>query len=955
MTLKKIICYCCCAIIFGSLIAQNETTYVDTLLMQLDTITEDTSRAKQLNLIAAKVWSHNLTKAAAYAESALELSEKIDFSSGQMVALYNMSVIFRRQGKTNEALETGGDALKIAKQLNNDTYIGRNYNSLGNVYEATGEFDRAVSSFLQAMEAYERIGYMFGQGLVNNNIGIVFKTQEKYEQAKAYFTKAIDFYSKAKEEYIGQAKSARAQTLMNLGNIEKNDSLALIYMQQSLKIHTALDSKYGICSANIGIGSLCMNNKLYDKALPFYLKALKLAEEVGSNERTAIAKTSLAKIYFHLGQHQKALSLSKEALDLTINMGEVGLELRIRSFLTKFYAATGDFKASNQQWVIYNALKDSIYNLETVKISNELEAKYQSSKTKADLVASQLEVELEKNKKNGILFIAGGLLLLGLFIAQWLVAKQRKRQQQTQMELTLKEKEAEQLKELDKFKSSFFTNISHELRTPLTLILSPLADILENKKSKIFDKELRLVQSNARNLHNLANEIMDLSKVEAGKLEVQESNVAIFETTKRIFSSFDSMAELRRIQFTLDNQLPNVNVQLDREKFEKIINNLLSNALKFTTEKGVVQMKAYKEGGQYFFEIKDNGKGIHSNDLPHVFDRFYQAKNRTGIEQGGTGVGLALSKEFAQLLNGKLSVESKFGKGSTFILQLPLKELEKSNIDSLEEETSIETTEIQSTYVPFMVNGQKPKILIVEDNREMGKYLLQILSDDYQCTLAIDGLEAIRQLEKQPFDCITSDVMMPNMDGFELRDQINQNNQWRQIPFILLTARYLEEDKLRGFKLGVDDYLTKPFSTRELKARIHNMVQNKIERDTFNVAEQKLPKIQQLNVDDEWIKQVEAVVLENLDNPQFNVDLLGKAVGYSGKQLGRLIKKQTGLTTVNFILEIRLQKARELLERRQCPNVTAAYLEVGLSSMSYFTRKFTERFGKNPKDVLIGI
>ena len=955
MTLKKALCFYYFVFSFCVLNAQNAPTYIDTLLMELDTMTEDTIVINQLNIIAGEVWSSDLAKAADYAERALEMSEKNEFRSGEMVALYKLSVINRRLGNLTEAIEMSSHSLKIAQQLSDDNYIGRNFNSLGNIYEKRGEYDIAINAFLQAMEAYGRMDYMFGAGIVNNNIGIVFKTQEKYSQAEAYFTKAIDFYSKVKSENIGRATAARAQTFMNLGNVVTNDSLALIYMNKSLKIHTGLNAKYGISSANIGIGSLYLGNEKFEEALPYYLTALRYAEEVGSNSRKTISKTSLAKIYLYLGQQQKALKLSKEALDLTINSGELKLEMRIRDFLTKLYASTGDFQASNEQWTIYDTLKDSIYNIEKVKISNDLEAKYQSTKTEADLAAAQLDVAIEKNKKNGILFISIGLFLLGLFVTQWIMNKQRKRQQQIQMELTFKEKEANQLKELDQFKSSFFTNISHELRTPLTLILSPLADILENRKSKIFHKELHLVQSNARNLHNLVNEIMDLSKMEEGKLELQESRVAIFETINRLFSSFDSMAVLRRINFTLDNQLPDIDVQLDREKFEKIINNLLSNALKFTREKGAVTLKAYKQEGVCFFEIQDTGKGIHPSDLPNVFDRFYQAKYNTGIEQGGSGVGLALSKEFAQLLSGTLSVKSEYDKGSTFVFTIPMKELEQSDILVSEDTAFDEKIQVNDPYVPFMINGHKPKLLIVEDNREMGQYLLQILLDHYQCVLATDGLEAIRQLERQSFDCITSDVMMPNMNGFEFRDRINQNNQWRQIPFVLLTARYLEEDKLRGFKLGIDDYVTKPFSTKELKARIQNLVQNKIERDAFNAEEFKLPQNQQLNVDEEWIKQVEKAVLDNLDNTQFNVDLLGKTVGYSGKQLGRLIKKYTGLTTVNFILEIRLQKARELLERRQCPNVTAAYLEVGISSMSYFTRKFTERFGKNPKDILAGL
>jgi DNA-binding response OmpR family regulator len=260
-----------------------------------------------------------------------------------------------------------------------------------------------------------------------------------------------------------------------------------------------------------------------------------------------------------------------------------------------------------------------------------------------------------------------------------------------------------------------------------------------------------------------------------------------------------------------------------------------------------------------------------------------------------------------------------------------------------------------AVFAPITIAGEKPRLLVVEDNPDMGKYLVQILEGQYQCVLATDGEEAIKQLKNGRFDCITSDVMMPNMDGFELREAINQNQEWRQIPFLLLTARNLEDDKIRGFQMGVDDYVTKPFSTRELRARIHNLISNKLERDSFAKAEEaevtaeKLPVLTEAQ---KLLKQAEAAILERLDDPHFGVEDLARAVNYSSRQLSRLLKKYTGLSSVNFILEVRLQKARELLEKRLCASVIEAQYEVGISSTSYFTRKFTERFGKNPSEFL---
>lgn len=362
-----------------------------------------------------------------------------------------------------------------------------------------------------------------------------------------------------------------------------------------------------------------------------------------------------------------------------------------------------------------------------------------------------------------------------------------------------------------------------------------------------------------------------------------------------------------------------------------------------------------KKEGNLPWRFKDTGQGISPSDLSRIFDRFYQAKQ--GSLQGGTGVGLALARELAELMGGTLTASSIVGKGSTFTLNMPMQVLSPSQQEEVLKQEVKDIVEpskkiYDAVFAPITIAGEKPRLLVVEDNPDMGKYLVQILEGQYQCVLATDGEEAIKQLKNGRFDCITSDVMMPNMDGFELRAAINQNKDWKQIPFLLLTARYLEADKIKGFQLGIDDYVTKPFSTLELQARIQNLVANKLEREAFAKNEWKDREEIRSSVGEQLVRQAEQVVLLNLGDPHFEVADLAKAVNYSSKQLGRLLKKYTGLSSVNFILEVRLQKARELLEKRLCAAVTEAQIEVGINSNSYFTRKFTERFGKNPSEFL---
>ncbi len=922
-------------------IAQEEPSRVDTLIMELDTMALDTFKVDRYVSIVSYLRASDLSQAEQYARTGLVLAEELNYQAGEIRLYMMLGVVLRRQGRMEEAVDANESGLQLAYRSQDFYLAGANANALGNTYSDMGNQEAAIDAFLEALEAYEKDDYDFGRGMVYNNIGLVFKQQEQFDQAAEYYHQAIDVYENTEDE--DKVRGALANVYMNLGNIEENDSLAIDYLQRSLQIQIGRDNPYGIASANISLGASYIELGQFERALPHYLEALAKAEAVGSTGRIATAKSALGRIHYQLSNYSDALRYAQEALVTSQERDFLEEEMETRMLLAEIYGATGNTAEANEQLLLHMELKDSLYNADKLRVINELETQYQVAESKAELAAQELEITRQKNLRNQTLIGTGALLLLALFIVQWYVSRQR-----------AAKRESQQLKELDQLKTSFFTNISHELRTPLTLILGPVNDLIDTAKANPVRDKLGIVQRNAQRLLDLVNEIMDLSKVEAGKLEVQLSRIALLPTVKRIFSSFESLADLRKIDFQLAVEVDPSDVKLDREKFEKIITNLLANALKYTDAGGLVRMTVSESEGVFTFAVRDTGHGISFEDRQHIFDRFYQAKGDAQIQQGGTGVGLALSKELAQLLGGDIQVESEVGEGSIFRLHLPMESLPPEVHEQALEAINNEDLAIPS-FAPISIQGDKPRVLIVEDNPEMGKYLLQLLSDHYQCALATDGLEALRQLKLGRFDCITSDVMMPNMDGFTLREHINEKQEWKRIPFLLLTARHLEEDKLRGFQLGIDDYITKPFSTRELHARVHNLIQNKLERDTFLSEEQTNDTAEErINTDQDWLQKLEQEILAQLDDPQFGVEELARAVSYSTKQLGRIVKKHTGLSTVNFILEVRLLKARELLEKRLVPTVTAAQLEVGISSMSYFTRKFTQRFGKNPKDVLAG-
>lgn len=569
-------------------------------------------------------------------------------------------------------------------------------------------------------------------------------------------------------------------------------------------------------------------------------------------------------------------------------------------------------------------------------------------------IIESLEQELKIAQQNSLTnqIIAGALFLLLLLTAifQWYTFRLRRKKRETEMALQLQQLETQTLKEWDRSKSRFFANLSHELRTPLTLILGPLKNALANKKQPANPKDLQLAHNNGEKLLSLVNEIMDLSKLESGKLQLYPSSVALMPFLRRIFYAYESAATIRRIDLTLESPLEDeLHVELDSTKVEKILNNLLLNALKFSSAGDEIFMEVQEQPGYLSIKVIDSGIGIAEQDLPHLFNCFYQAEQSMEQLSGGTGIGLSLAKELANLHGGNIIVESQQGMGSTFTLLLPFKETTAPLLLEETTEEVIPNPYLTTTYQPFLLNGEKARILIVEDNVEMSNFLQHILSPFFFCQSAMDGQQGLEMLHKNKIDLIVSDVMMPNMDGFTFLEKVSEEIAFKDLPFIMLTARADDQDKIRGLQLGVNDYIPKPFNTQELIARIHNLLKNRLSRQA---AVLEAGKEETVSVDERFVKQAEAVVLAHLDEVEFKVTDLAKALNYSQRQLARVLKKYTGLSPVEFILEIRLQKAYQLIQQQRYLSVSEIRYDVGIESASYFSKKFTERFGEMPSHLL---
>ena len=509
--------------------------------------------------------------------------------------------------------------------------------------------------------------------------------------------------------------------------------------------------------------------------------------------------------------------------------------------------------------------------------------------------------------------------------------------------------------EANKAKLQFFTNISHELRTPLTLIADPVNYIIHDDNLNSQQRSmLQIVQRNVLVLTQLVSEILDFRKVQNGKMELRLSDFNLSENMKQWIMLFSASAQKKHIAISM-NAPDVVMLRADQDKIERICYNLLSNALKYTSEGGEITLTAKEENGRVMISVADNGCGISSDELPYIFDRFYQAKNAGR----GTGIGLAIVKAFTELHHGEVSATSIEGKGSTFTIHIPVRQKgEVTNqptekIEQLVEPSSAEEVPNQARHIDELIQPyqtDKPEVLIIDDNIDIRTYLRSVLSEKYNVSEAANGKAGLELARKIVPDIVLSDIMMPVMDGLAFCQQLKTDKAISHIPVILLTARSLDEQRAEGYEHGADAYLSKPFSLRLLLSRIDNLIESRKKLNqtwSKGVEDDEIGNISN-EIDKSFLKQLRKIIQENLANSDLSVEQIGDEIGLSRVQLYRKVKALTGYSPVEIVRKARLTRARHLLQTTERTVSEVAYA-VGFSTPSYFSKCYKDEFGENPK------
>ncbi|WP_340111279.1 hybrid sensor histidine kinase/response regulator transcription factor [Maribellus mangrovi] len=516
----------------------------------------------------------------------------------------------------------------------------------------------------------------------------------------------------------------------------------------------------------------------------------------------------------------------------------------------------------------------------------------------------------------------------------------------------LEQRETQRQKELNDAKTRLYTNITHEFRTPLTVILG-LADAVRKGQQNHLEAKMDTITRNGKNLLQLVDQMLDLSKLESGKLSVNKIHANIIPFLKYIFQLQEFYAEEKRINMAFFSESQSYELDFDPEKTAAIISNLLSNAIKFTGEGGTVRLKVFTRSDSLYIEVRDNGIGVSSEKLDKIFDRFYQVDGANTRKAGGAGIGLALTREMVNLLKGTIRVESVPGVETIFSVRLPVTHQHKREALEFadpEQNGAQEKVELTDDH-DYPQNGNRRHLLIVEDNADVVAYMKACYETHFNIEVAKDGMEGYKQALEDVPDIIISDVMMPGMDGFELCKKLKDDYRTSHIPIILLTAKADIPSRIEGLEQGADAYVVKPFNQQELLVRMQKLLE--LRRNLFkrysngNAMETSSDPVVQK--EDLFIQRLNESINKNLGDENYDIHKLCEDMAMSKSQLYRKFRALTNDSAARYIRRQRMKRAKELLQTTEM-NITEVGYEVGMKSLSTFSQLFKDEFGESPRE-----
>jgi len=949
-----------------------DSVKIDSLVRIINLTTNDTLKS---DLYRKLFWEYRRSdpdKALEYAEQSLQISRSLEYKVGIANSLMLIGIIKKVKDQYQEAFEYLKEACNHFIEMNDTLGIVSCLTDLGDNCNKQNDLTGALEYLDSARNLALRRNYSERLSRIFSMIGGIYTSQQQFEKALEYHIKSLDLNTK-----FGN-KLGISVNYNNIGNVfleEKKYALAEENYQKAIEIKLAIRDHFGLVTCYNNLGVVCREQGRMQEAIAHHEKALAVNQKLGDHSGVALGLINLAHDYDVLGNTNKAVQFAKQGLEIADEYRLIKSQSEACKLLSDSYAKLKQFGRAYDFQKLYEKYQDSVQNIEVVRQITEMESRFEAAKKEKEIAllnAAREKQDMKLKQQKAQRNLMAGLIILAIAVLIFLYLGYRN-----------KKRVNVKLKELNETKSRFFANISHEFRTPLTLLLGPLEKLMSNPGQE--DKEMiRLMHRNASRLLVLDNQLLDLSKLESGKLRLKVTESKINPILRGMAMSFHSMAERMQINFNVSAAAEELSAFFDQDKLEKIVYNLLSNAFKFTQEKGTVSFewalttekpdkslpqKVHKIPGRILsITVSDTGVGIDGKHLPFIFDRFYQADAKLSRQFEGTGLGLALTKELVELHHGYIEAESVPGKGSIFRVYLPADRqayqteetgtpgecpTEKRTVNGFE---YVEGTPGEASADGMDITGEetcddKPRVLIVEDNADMRNYIRDCFHDRYEVLEAADGAEGFSKATDKVPDIIISDLMMPEMDGLELCSRLKADERSSHIPVILLTALASVENRLTGLKTGADDYIAKPFNREELTLRAHNLIEQRQKLfDRFSKTVRLEPKdITVTPVDEAFIGKLIAKIEKHIADPDLNVDYLLEEIHLSRSQLHRKLKALTGLSATEFIRTIRLKRAAQLLKQHHGTIAETVYA-VGFNNLSYFSKCFQKQFEITPRE-----
>ncbi|UXX78553.1 response regulator [Reichenbachiella carrageenanivorans] len=876
--------------------------------------------------------------------------------------LYKKMKELYKKGNYIESISVARDF--ISKYNKSDTLLAYTYTYLANSYYRFDDFDIALDCYFTAKQIHNKDKRYKEVAKIVSNIGLIYFKLKNYERA-------LSCYDESNHIFLDHGLSPYPYNYNQLGRINirlENYDQAALYLDSAKSLAIAQRNKNEEFYSTRSMGLNLYTQERYAEAIPYYEAALAGYRSINARDHALDCIEQLALINIQLKNYDQAISLCEKHLPTAYNTNNLRHVVSMSEIMYDALVAQGNYKEAVYIHQNFQQAKDSIEirqeESNKYKVQMRLEAEKRANEN--ELLKEQKKVNEETIRAQNILLYSIGIGLLLVVIIALIIYRSYLINKQLSAKIQL---QSDRLKQLDEAKSRFFANISHDLRTPLTLIMGGIEQVLKSEDMLLTDKAERQLKTgllNGERIIHLTNEINELIKLEDGKLVIHRQYIDLDKMLKLFVKMFDSMAELKGIHLSYSKSIfegaPIAHI--DPTQFEKVLFNLITNALKHTQKDDSVTVALNKEDENLIVSVIDSGEGIPEQNLPYIFERYYQSPDTTFKTQEGFGIGLALVKEIINKHEAAILVKSKLGEGSEFMITIHQELVNEDQITQLPHlEYSDKTRglfreldEAESDSKPVInlnrrVSNTKPTILIVEDHPEVREFIQAIVETRYHVLTAPNGQRALKVLDKEAVDLIITDLMMPWFDGFELLEKLKESDKLKKIPALVLSARTSEEDKTKVLSQGVNDFLCKPFKPNELLQRIENLLDkkeiwnNNNEGALFINNQQTLDEIEQ-----SLLKKVEQLVLDKIDDPTLSIHYLADHIAVSERKFYRMIKKMTNGTPFEFIKEVRMQYASRILKEKNVSSASEVAKSIGMNNVSHFNTQFKKRFGKSPMD-----